>query len=126
MFFQANQLSQIIRDYLYAPMHFFQSDANTGNFITGILVAALVGVVIFGGIQRIAKVASRMVPTMVGLYIIAALLILSNNLGDIPGVFAMIINDAFTGNAVSGGALGSMIIIGVRRGMFSNEAGTGT
>ena len=126
VFFQANQLSQIIRDYLYAPMHLFQSDANTGNFITGILVAALVGVVIFGGIQRIAKVASRMVPTMVGLYIIAAFLILSKNIADIPGVFALIINDAFTGNAVSGGALGSMIIIGVRRGMFSNEAGTGT
>jgi len=67
-----------------------------------------------------------MVPTMVGLYILAAILILFNNLSDIPGVFVLIFQDAFTGDAVSGGALGSLIIIGVRRGMFSNEAGTGT
>tara|TARA_B100000902_G_C27191345_1_gene854098 strand:- start:302 stop:1111 length:810 start_codon:yes stop_codon:yes gene_type:complete len=107
-------------------MQLFQGDPNTGNFVTGILVATLVGVVIFGGIQRIAKVASRMVPTMVGLYIIAAVLILAKNITEVPGIFGLIISDAFTGDAVSGGALGSMIIIGVRRGMFSNEAGTGT
>ena len=126
VFFQANQLSQIIRDYFYTPMNLFQGDPLVGNFITGIVVAIVVGMVIFGGIQRIAKVASRMVPTMVGLYILAAILILFNNLSDIPGVFVLIFQDAFTGNAVSGGALGSLIIIGVRRGMFSNEAGTGT
>ena len=126
VFFQANQLSQIIRDYFYSPMNLFQGDPLVGNFITGIVVAIVVGMVIFGGIQRIAKVASRMVPTMVGLYILAAILILFNNLSDIPGVFVLIFQDAFTGNAVSGGALGSLIIIGVRRGMFSNEAGTGT
>ena len=126
VFFQANQLSQIIRDYFYGPMQIFQGDPNIGNLMTGIIVATLVGIVIFGGIQRIAKVASRMVPTMVGLYIIAAILILAKNIGDVPGILRLIIEDAFTGNAVSGGALGSMIIIGVRRGMFSNEAGTGT
>ena len=126
VFFQANQLSQIVRDYLYEPMQIFQGNPTAGNFVTGILVATLVAVVIFGGIKRIAKVASRMVPTMVGLYIIAAILILAKNITDVPSIFKLIISDAFTGNAVSGGALGSMIIIGVRRGMFSNEAGTGT
>jgi len=126
VFFQSNQLSQIVRDYLYEPMQLFQENPNVGNFVTGILVATLVAVVIFGGIKRIAKVASRMVPTMVGLYIIAAILILAKNITDVPSIFKLIISDAFTGNAVSGGALGSMIIIGVRRGMFSNEAGTGT
>lgn len=126
VFFQANQLSQIVRDYLYEPMQLFQGNPTAGNFVTGILVATLVAVVIFGGIKRIAKVASRMVPTMVGLYIIAAILILAKNITDVPSIFKLIISDAFTGNAVSGGALGSMIIIGVRRGMFSNEAGTGT
>ncbi len=126
VFFQANQLSQIIRDYFYVPMQLFQDDPYMGNLMTGIIVASVVGTVIFGGIKRIAKVASRMVPTMVGLYIIAAILILMNNINDIPGILMLIIEDAFTGNAVSGGALGSMIIIGVRRGMFSNEAGTGT
>ena len=126
VFFQANQLSQIIRDYFYVPMQIFQDDPYMGNLMTGIIVATVVGTVIFGGIKRIAKVASRMVPTMVGLYIIAAILILINNINDVPGILMLIIKDAFTGNAVSGGALGSMIIIGVRRGMFSNEAGTGT
>jgi len=126
VFFQANQLSQIIRDYFYVPMQLFQDDPYMGNLMTGIIVASVVGTVIFGGIKRIAKVASRMVPTMVGLYIIAAILILMNNINDVPGILMLIMEDAFTGNAVSGGALGSMIIIGVRRGMFSNEAGTGT
>lgn len=126
VFFQANQLSQIIRDYFYVPMQIFQDDPYMGNLMTGIIVATVVGTVIFGGIKRIAKVASRMVPTMVGLYIIAAILILINNINDVPGILMLIMKDAFTGNAVSGGALGSMIIIGVRRGMFSNEAGTGT
>ena len=126
VFFQANQLSQIIRDYFYVPMQIFQDDPYMGNLMTGIIVATVVGTVIFGGIKRIAKVASRMVPTMVGFYIIAAILILINNINDVPGILMLIMKDAFTGNAVSGGALGSMIIIGVRRGMFSNEAGTGT
>jgi len=126
VFFQANQLSQIIRDYFYVPMQIFQDDPYMGNLMTGIIVATVVGTVIFGGIKRIAKVASRMVPTMVGLYIIAAILILINNINDVPAILMLIMKDAFTGNAVSGGALGSMIIIGVRRGMFSNEAGTGT
>ena len=126
VFFQANQLSQIIRDYFYVPMQIFQDDPYMGNLMTGIIVATVVGTGIFGGIKRIAKVASRMVPTMVGFYIIAAILILINNINDVPGILMLIMKDAFTGNAVSGGALGSMIIIGVRRGMFSNEAGTGT
>ena len=81
---------------------------------------------IFGGIQRIAKVASKLVPFMVGLYLLAALIIVLKNFGKIPSVFKIILQDAFTGTSVVGGAIGSMIIIGVRRGLFSNEAGTGT
>ena len=126
VFFQANQLSQIIRDYFYVPLNLFQANTLIGDAFTGLVIATLVGLVIFGGIKRIAKVASRMVPTMVVLYIVAAILILSKNIDEIPKVFQLIMADAFTGNSVSGGALGSMIIIGVRRGMFSNEAGTGT
>ena len=126
VFFQANQLSQIIRDYFYVPLNLFQANTLIGDAFTGLVIATLVGLVIFGGIKRIAKVASRMVPTMVVLYILAAILILSKNIDEIPKVFQLIMADAFTGNSVSGGALGSMIIIGVRRGMFSNEAGTGT
>ena len=126
VFFQANQLSQIIMDFFYTPVGLFQDNLLLGNFFTGACAAVVVGSVIFGGINRIAKVASRMVPIMVGLYIVAALLILIKNISIVPEVFSLILKDAFTGNAVSGGALGSMIIIGVRRGMFSNEAGTGS
>jgi len=126
VFFQANQLSQIIRDLVYAPLSLFQNDIFIGNICTGLIVASLVGFVIFGGIQRIAKVASRMVPFMVGMYLVAALVIIGKNAHEIPSVFVLIIKDAFNGSSVAGGALGSMIIIGVRRGLFSNEAGTGT
>ena len=126
VFFQANQLSQIIREYLYKPVGLFQDSPLLGDMITGVIIAIIVGLVIFGGIKRIAKVASRLVPIMVGFYLLAATVILIRNINIVPDIFLLIINDAFTGNAVSGGALGSMIIIGVRRGMFSNEAGTGT
>ena len=125
-FFQANQLAQIIRDFFYTPMGVFQADPFLGNLVTGIVVASIVGTVIFGGIKRIAKVASRLVPTMVVFYLLAAIIILGKNLSEIPTVFSLIINDAFSGDAVAGGALGSVIIIGVKRGLFSNEAGTGT
>ena len=125
-FFQANQLSQIIRDFFYKPAGLFQTSQFTGDLLSGIGVAVLVGVVIFGGIQRIAKVAERLVPGMVGLYILGAVIILGKNFEQIPGIFSMIFQDAFTGDAVMGGALGAMIITGVRRGLFSNEAGTGT
>ena len=126
VFFQANQLSQIIRDFIYTPFGIFQIHSDLGNLFTGVLVAGLVSIVIFGGIQRIAKVASKLVPVMVGLYLMAAFLIILKNIGEIPSVFILIFEDAFTGTSVAGGTIGSMIIIGVRRGLFSNEAGTGT
>ena len=125
-FFQANQLSQIIRDFIYQPLGLFESNTLAGNMFTGISVSFLVSLVIFGGIRRIAKVASKLVPSMVGLYLIAAIIIIIKNFSSIPSVIGMIFQDAFTGDAVAGGAIGSMIIIGVRRGLFSNEAGTGT
>ena len=126
VFFQANQLSQIIRDFVYSPLGVFQQNSDLGNLFTGILVAGLVSIVIFGGIQRIAKVASKLVPFMVGLYLLAAFIIILKNIGEIPLVYKIIFQDAFTGKSVAGGAIGTMIIIGVRRGLFSNEAGTGT
>ena len=126
VFFQANQLSQIIRDYFYVPNGFFAADIETGNIVTGFVIGTLVGIVIFGGIQRIARIASKLVPGMVGLYLLAAFIILFQNITQIPYVFSMILSDAFTGNAMMGGSLGSMIIIGVRRGLFSNKAGSGT
>ena len=125
-FFQANQLSQIIRDYIYFPAGLFQSDIFLGNIFTGFCVSILVGSIIFGGIKRIAKVASRLVPLMVGFYLLAAVIIIFKNISEIPQIFMLILQDAFTGKSAAGGAIGSVIIIGVRRGLFSNEAGTGT
>ena len=126
IFFQANQLSQIVREYLYNATGVFQNDIFLGDLFTGFIVATLVSIVIFGGIKRIALVASRMVPVMVGIYLIAAIIVIGKNFQFVPGIFSLIISDAFTGNAVAGGAIGTMISIGVRRGLFSNEAGSGT
>ena len=124
--FQANQLTQILRDVLLKgnginPPSFFWSD-----LIMGILLAGLVSMVIFGGLQRIANVASRLVPLMVIVYVAAVLGILVQHLSEIPSLFALIITDAFTANSVLGGSVGTLIIIGIRRAAFSNEAGIGT
>mgnify|MGYP005747132263 FL=1 len=67
-----------------------------------------------------------MVPIMVGIYLFAAIIVLFKNIQDIPSIFFLIISDAFSGDAVTGGAIGTVISIGVRRGLFSNEAGSGT
>ena len=125
-FFQANQLAQIIRDFIYHPMGLFQESQMVGDGITGIIIAFLVGIVVFGGIRRIAKVASKLVPFMVGIYLLSAIFILSSHFSEIPNLISLIFQDAFTGDAVLGGALGTLIIIGIKRGVFSNEAGTGT
>ena len=124
--FQANQLAQIIRDLLYKPNALFLENPMMGDAITGIVAAGIVSLVIFGGIKRIGKVASRMVPIMVLIYLMAALAILGKHLSDIPMIFSSIFQDAFTGDAVLGGALGSIIIVGIKRAAFSNEAGIGT
>jgi len=126
IFFQANQLSQIIREYFYNPSGAFQGNIFLGDLSTGILVALLVSIVIFGGIKRIAIVASKMVPIMVGIYLFAAVIVLFKNIQNIPNIFILIISDAFSGDAVAGGTIGAVISIGVRRGLFSNEAGSGT
>lgn len=124
--FQANQLSQIVRELIYNPNHLFAGNQIVGDLTTGIIVASIVSLVIFGGIRRIGHVASRMVPFMVAIYMLAAILILVKHINNVPTVFSSIIQDAFSGDAVLGGALGSIIIIGIRRAAFSNEAGMGT
>lgn len=122
--FQANQLTQAIRDIVLIP-----NGVETGfvtNLISGLVMSGLVILVLFGGIKRIAKVAGLMVPMMVVVYVVAVLYILATNASEVIPGFTLIITDAFTGDAVLGGALGSLIIVGVRRAAFSNEAGIGT
>ena len=124
--FQSNQLADIIRDQVFLPNNMFVENALMGDFLQGLIMATLTGIVIFGGIQRIGQVASYLVPIMVILYLLSGLLVILNHITEIPSLFALIVNDAFTGDAVMGGAVGAVIIAGVRRALFSNEAGLGT
>jgi len=124
--FQVNQLTQVVRDIIMIPNGFIGEDPLMFNFIFGVLITILVASVIFGGIKRIGLVTARIVPAMVVLYMLATLYILIVNASAIPETLAFIVRDAFTGEAVGGGALGAVIITGIRRAAFSNEAGIGT
>jgi AGCS family alanine or glycine:cation symporter len=98
--------------------------------LVGTAVSLGVAIVILGGIVRVGKVASKIVPAMAILYFVSALVIISGNLGEVPGILASIVSSAFTGGAALGGAAGvtmkEALITGVRRAAFSNEAGIGT
>lgn len=91
----------------------------------GIVMAIVVAVVIIGGIKRIAKVTEKIVPFMAGVYVLGALIILIANYNHIGDAFALIIEGAFSGLGIAGGLVGVMIQ-GIRRGAFSNEAGVGS
>lgn len=92
----------------------------------GIIITALTIIIIFGGIQRIARFSDVIVPVMAIGYIILTLVIIALNFRLIPSVFAVIIEDAFTFDSAMGGILGATIMQGIRRGLFSNEAGMGS
>jgi len=124
--FQMNQLTQIVMDEVIFSAGLFVSFPYVGRFIFGLIIAIMVAIVIFGGIKRIGLIASRLVPFMVGLYFCAGLWIIFSNFELIPGIFSLIFHDAFTGDAVAGGVFGTVIITGIRRAAFSNEAGIGT
>jgi AGCS family alanine or glycine:cation symporter len=117
--FQSNQLVQIVGDL---PM--FQFD--NFNLIAGIVLATVTGAIILGGLVRIAKVSEWLVPSMSILYFGTVMIALMLNFEDIIPAFQIIIEDAFTGSAVAGGSVIAVIIMGVRRGAYSNEAGIGT
>ncbi|MDE0571251.1 MAG: amino acid carrier protein [Verrucomicrobiales bacterium] len=91
----------------------------------GLIIAVLVGAVIIGGIVWIARVTSFLVPFMCIGYMLAAILILFVNLSEIPSSISLIFTEAFTGTAAAGGVIGA-IIQGIKRGVFSNEAGVGS
>lgn len=93
--------------------------------VYGIVMAVLVGVVIIGGIQSIARVAEKIVPAMVSIYVAAALFILISHAGDVPAAFGRIFGEAFVPKAGLGGMLG-VLVQGMKRAAFSNEAGVGS
>jgi AGCS family alanine or glycine:cation symporter len=130
--FQSNQLTQIVRDTVLVPLSLTSPEAHfTSDFITGILLMILVAIVIFGGIKRIGTVAATLVPFMVVLYVAGVFYIILTHIGELPYYLSLIVTDAFRGDYVNsesvfGGALGAVIITGIRRAAFSNEAGIGT
>jgi len=100
----------------------FQLDKMT----VGIVLVIVSGMVIFTGIRGIAKVAERIVPSMALIYLLIAAYVVLTNLSELPAIFKMIIDAAFGWQEAAGGAFGAMIMTGVQRGLFSNEAGMGS
>jgi len=132
--FNVNQLTQAVRDILLIPNGIEPSF--TSNFSVGVILLVLAAIVILGGIKRISKIAGRLVPAMVIIYFVAVLSILIINIEEVPKYVSMIFTDAFAADfykmesgadkPIFGGVLGALIILGIRRGAFSNEAGIGT
>jgi AGCS family alanine or glycine:cation symporter len=117
--FQAWNVAEITHSYFGVP-----------GIATGIILALVVGVVIIGGIKRIGAVAGRLVPFMVAMYILAGMYVLIVNADAIPGMFGTIFRAAFgpteAGGAFLGGTLGYAFLFGMKRALFSNEAGQGS
>lgn len=116
---QSNSVAQVLQDtFGFDPL------------ATALVMAALVGAVILGGITRIAQVAGKLVPLMVLAYMLAGLLVVALHISEVPAALELIISSAFTGHAASGGFAGAAvwaaIRFGVARGVFSNEAGLGS
>ncbi len=117
--FQAWNVGEITQSYFGIP-----------SIVTGIVLAVLVGMVIIGGIKRIGAVAGRLVPIMVALYLLAGIYVLGVNLDQIPSILALIVTKAFTPQeatgAFIGGTAGYAFLFGMKRALFSNEAGQGS
>lgn len=125
--FQANQFIQLLRDVVAIPAGWATSEQHfTFDLIASSMVATLVAMVVAGRIQSIGRLTVRLVPAMVIMYLLMTVTVLYTYASDIPAMLWLIVTDAFTGEAAAGGSIGAVILIGVRRGAFSNEAGIGT
>ncbi|MDD4320458.1 MAG: sodium:alanine symporter family protein [Acidaminococcaceae bacterium] len=112
---QSNSVAMVVKENFGMP-----------EVYTGVILTVFTGLVVLAGIKGIGKATGVMVPAMATFYMAGGLIIIFMNLDKIPGVFSLILGDAFTGKAVAGGALGTVIRFGVARGVFSNEAGLGS
>ena len=106
------------------PLYAKYSDA--APYVIGFIVAALVALCLFGGGKRIVKVTEIMVPVMGVAYVLVAIIAILINANMIPGIFSRIFSEAFDFKAIFGGFTGSCIMFGIKRGLFSNEAGVGS
>ena len=107
-------------------MPFGLYDAKTTPIIIGIILAALFGIIIIGGAKRLINVTGVMVPVMGVLYVAVAIIVLIINIKNIPAMFGLIFDSAFDFKAIFGGFAGSCIMNGIKRGLYSNEAGMGS
>ncbi|MCG8413269.1 MAG: alanine:cation symporter family protein [Pseudomonadales bacterium] len=125
--FQINQLVQILRDVVAIPAGIASAEDHFGfDFTLGVILAVVLFSVAVGKVKRVSAVAGKLVPSMVVFYFVITAYLLLSNVAEIPAMFALIFTDAFSGDAAAGGVLGAVILIGVQRGVFSNEAGLGT
>ncbi|HLT32988.1 MAG TPA: alanine/glycine:cation symporter family protein [Aquaticitalea sp.] len=127
--FNVNQLKQAINFILLEP-NGVQVNHLT-NLVIGIVLVGITSLVILGGLDRISRTAEKLVPSMVVLYFVLVIVILGIYIGEVPRYLLLMFTDAFdanffAGDAFLGGTLGGLILLGIRRGAFSNEAGIGT
>ncbi len=132
-FTQVNSISSAITTFFdptkSATVSLFGMNYSIATMIGGLIVAVCAGLVIIGGLRRIAQVSERVVPVMVVAYVLISLVLIIFNINALPGAFVEIFESAFGLQAVAGGALGAIIIAmqkGIARGIFSNEAGLGS
>ncbi|TES55871.1 sodium:alanine symporter family protein [Halalkalibacterium halodurans] len=104
----------------------FEEAFGFNSAVIGVVLAVVVGFVIFGGVKRIAKVSQVVVPVMAGFYLLLAAYVVIFNIGEVPAVFQLIVSSAFGLEQAIGGGIGAAIMNGVKRGLFSNEAGMGS
>lgn len=126
---QVNTITTAIDSALFNYNLISKDSVSTLNLIIGIALAALIALILLGGIKRIGQVTEKLVPFMALMYIVLALGVVILNIGSVPQVFASIFKGAFSPASVTGGAVGSFFMSmkkGVSRGIFSNEAGLGT
>ncbi|MDE0299401.1 MAG: alanine/glycine:cation symporter family protein [Candidatus Poribacteria bacterium] len=115
--FQVNQTAEAFRGTFHIPESY--------NWLIGAIMAIVVGVVVIGGIKRIGAATARVVPTMCGIYVTASLFIILTNITRVPETIGLIFTMAFSQNAFYGGLFG-VLVMGIRRAAFSNEAGLGS
>ncbi|WP_078431872.1 alanine/glycine:cation symporter family protein [Metabacillus halosaccharovorans] len=104
----------------------FHSSFGINKVLIAVILSIITAIIIFGGIKRIARVSEIIVPVMAGAYILIALFIMIINITEIPSVFVLIFESAFGLQEAAGGALGAAMMNGIKRGLFSNEAGMGS
>ena len=132
-FTQVNGIASATKNFfdpdMQSTVSLFGNTYSWVTVITCLVLTVVVGMVVLGGIKRIAKVSEIIVPFMAVLYVVFALIILITNVTKIPMAIALIVKTAFTGSALVGGAVGTMVIAmqkGISRGIFSNESGLGS